>query len=270
MSRDEGLTFWDHLDELRVVVIRVAVAVVVAAGVAYGFKDELFGFIFAPKSSDFLTYQLLDRLGALELFGSNGGGVDNFSIEIINTQLAMQFMTHIRVSVYAGLLCVLPYVLYELFRFVSPALYKSERQGAVRVVGWGYVMFVMGAALSYFVIFPFTLRFLATYQVSADVNNLISLDSYIDTFMMLGVMMGVVFEMPILSWLLAKMGVLSADFMRNYRRHSIVALLVIAALITPTTDVVTLLIVTLPMYMLYELSIGIVALATRRKGVDNC
>ncbi len=263
-SRAEGQTFWEHLDELRWVILRVVVAIVVAAAVAYSFKDELFAVVFAPKSSDFITYQLLDKLGALSLFGSSGsssgGEVEAFEVTLINTQLTMQFMTHIKMAIYAGFLVVVPYLLYELFRFVSPALYRRERRGALRIVSWGYVMFIMGAALSYFLIFPFTLRFLASYQVSTDVNNYISLDSYIDTFMLLGLMLGVVFEMPILSWLLGKMGVLSAKFMRKYRRHAIVALLVAAAIITPTTDMVTLLIVTLPMYMLYEVSIWIVAI----------
>ena len=151
----------------------------------------------------------------------------------------------------AGVLCTSPYILYQLFRFVSPALYDNERRYAVRVVGGGYTMFTLGVLVSYFLIFPLTFRFLGTYQVSGDVDNLISLDSYISTLVMMCIAMGIVFEIPILSWLFAKLGFLSADFMRKYRKHAIVIILVIAA-------VITLSLVTLPMWMLYEVSIWIV------------
>ena len=158
----------------------------------------------------------------------------------------------------AGVLCTSPYILYQLFRFVSPALYDNERRYAVRVVGGGYTMFTLGVLVSYFLIFPLTFRFLGTYQVSGDVDNLISLDSYISTLVMMCIAMGIVFEIPILSWLFAKLGFLSADFMRKYRKHAIVIILVIAAVITPTSDVFTLSLVTLPMWMLYAVSIWIV------------
>ena len=158
----------------------------------------------------------------------------------------------------AGVLCTSPYILYQLFRFVSPALYDNERRYAVRVVGGGYTMFTLGVLVSYFLIFPLTFRFLGTYQVSGDVDNLISLDSYISTLVMMCIAMGIVFEIPILSWLFAKLGFLSADFMRKYRKHAIVIILVIAAVITPTSDVFTLSLVTLPMSRLYEVSIWIV------------
>lgn len=166
---------------------------------------------------------------------------------------------------YAAFLLVFPYVLYELFRFVSPALYARERKYAFRVVGSGYVMFMLGAALSYFLIFPLTFRFLGTYQVSSEVENQIVLESYIGTMMMLNLMMGIVFEIPVLSWLFAKMGFISASFLRKYRRHAVVILLVIAALITPTADIVTLILVGLPMYLLYEVSILVVTATIRNK-----
>jgi len=123
------------------------------------------------------------------------------------------------------------------------------------MVGGGYAMFALGVIVSYFLIFPLTFRFLGTYQVSGDVDNLIALDSYISTLVMMCLAMGIVFEIPILSWLFAKLGFLSADFMRKYRRHSYVAILIIAAIITPTSDIFTLLVVSLPMGMLYEISI---------------
>ncbi|MFI3285953.1 MAG: twin-arginine translocase subunit TatC [Rikenellaceae bacterium] len=263
MENDKlSATFWDHLDELRGVIIRIAVAVVVVAAAAFSFKDQIFAIIFAPQSSDFVTYTLFE--GFSSLFSGGDGSVENFSIEVINTQLTQQFTTHITVSVWVGILLVFPYILFELFRFVSPALYSHERNYAFWVVSWGYVMFLMGVALSYFMVFPLTFRFLATYQVSGNVANLIELNSYIGTLMTLSVMMGLVFELPILCWFFAKLGFISAQLMRSARRYAVIALLVIAALITPTADAVTMLLVAAPMYLLYEASILIVALTTRR------
>ena len=158
----------------------------------------------------------------------------------------------------AGVLCASPYILYQLFRFASPALYDNERRYAVRMVGGGYAMFSLGVLISYFLIFPLTFRFLGTYQVSGEVDNLIALDSYISTLVMMCLAMGIVFEIPILSWLFAKLGFLSADFMRSYRKHAVVIILIVAAIITPTSDVFTLSLVALPMWVLYEVSILIV------------
>ena len=153
----------------------------------------------------------------------------------------------------------LPYILYLLFGFVSPALYVNERKYAVRLVVSGSVMFVLGLMLSYFLVFPLTYRFLSTYQISAIVENTVTIESYIDTLITLSFALGIVFEIPVLCWVLGKMGIISANMMRGYRRHVCVMLLVIGAIITPTSDVFTLLLVTLPMYLLYEMSIHIVA-----------
>lgn len=158
----------------------------------------------------------------------------------------------------AGILYTSPYILYQLFRFVSPALYENERRYVMRVVGGGYAMFCIGVLVSYFLIFPLTFRFLGTYQVSGDVDNLITLDSYISTLMLMSLTMGLVFEIPILSWLFAKLGFLTDRFMRRYRKHAIIIILAIAAVITPTSDVFTLSLVAFPMWLLYEMSILIV------------
>jgi sec-independent protein translocase protein TatC len=163
-----------------------------------------------------------------------------------------------KMALFAGFLCASPYIIYLLFNFISPALYENEKQYAVRLVGGGYVMFIMGVLLSYFVIFPFTFRFLGTYQVSEEVVNMIALDSYTDTFWTLSFLMGVVFEIPVICWLLAKFGLLKPEFMITYRRHAIVVILVAAAIITPTTDVFTLMLVAFPIWLLYEFSIFIV------------
>ena len=244
---DEGtnaLTFWDHLDVLRSSLIRMGVAIVILAIVAFAMKDLLFSVVLAPRSSDFITYQLL--------------GVDAFHINLMNTGLTEQFMIHMRTAIYAGLLLASPYILYELFRFVSPALYQNERRYAVWIVGAAYLMFLMGTLVNYFVVFPLTVRFLGTYQVSPDVANMLTLQSYIDTLLGMSLVMGIVFELPVVCGLMGRMGLINSHMMSQFRRHAIVAILVVAAIITPTTDVFTLFVVALPIYLLYELSIQIV------------
>ena len=240
----EGLTFWDHLDELRSVIIRILVITVLAAIVAFCFKDELFAIVLAPRTSDFITYRLM--------------GVESFSIHLMNTGLTEQFMIHMKTAFYAGILVASPYIIYLLFGFVSPALYDNERNYATAVVASGYGMFMLGTALNYLLIFPLTVRFLGTYQVSPDVANMLTLQSYMDTLIMMSLVMGVVFELPVVSWLLGKMGLVNRQLMRTWRKHAVVAILVVSAIITPTTDAFTLFVVALPIWLLYELSILIV------------
>jgi sec-independent protein translocase protein TatC len=247
---NEPQTFWDHLDVLRSSLIRIGVAIVVFATVAFCLKDELFSVVLAPRSSDFVTYKLL--------------GVEPFALHLMNTGLTEQFMIHVRTAIYAGLLVASPYILYELFRFVSPGLYQNERRYAVWIVGAAYAMFIIGTLVNYFVVFPLTVRFLGTYQVSPDVANMLTLQSYVDTLIGMSLVMGVVFELPVVCGLLGRMGLITNHMMSEYRRHAIVAILVVAAIITPTTDVFTLFVVALPIYLLYELSIQIVRCTNKR------
>lgn len=243
------MDFWDHLDELRTCLLKALVAVVLAAVVAFCCKDLLFYLVMAPSKPDFVTYRLFTRLTGVS---------DSFHVSLFNPELAQQFLVHMRVALWVGLLVVSPYVLYLLFHFVAPGLYVSERRYAVGAVGIGYLMFLLGVAINYFIIFPLTFRFLGTYQVSSDIPNQIALTSYIGMLLMLCLVMGVVFELPVLCWLLAKVGVLKARFMTHYRRHAIVAIVILAAVITPTGDAITLSAVALPIYMLYEISIAVV------------
>ena len=213
--------------------------------VAFAMKTEVFSVVLAPTKSDFITYRWFSQFG----------DIADFNLNLINTQLTSQFSVHMQVSIIIGIICVSPYILYSIFSFVSPALYENESKYARLLVVAGYIMFMIGVALCYFLIFPLTIRFLGDYQVSDDVANIITLSSYIDTLTMLTLMLGIVFELPILCMLLGKMGILTADFMKEYRRHAIVIILIVAAIITPTTDVMTLMLVTLPIYLLYEMSI---------------
>ena len=227
----------------------MGVVIVVFAVVAFCLKESLFSIVLAPRSSDFVTYRLL--------------GVEPFSIHLMNTGLTEQFMIHMRTAIYAGLLVASPYILYELFRFVSPGLYQNERRYALWIVGAAYLMFIVGTLTNYFVVFPLTVRFLGTYQVSPDVANMLTLQSYIDTLLGMSLVMGVVFELPVVCGLLGRMGLITNHMMAEYRRHAIVAILIVAAIITPTTDVFTLFVVALPIYLLYELSIQIVRITKR-------
>lgn len=263
-ANTENMSFWDHLDALRDALLK-SVVVAVACGVAaFCFKEQLFDVILAPQDDGFITYRLLNHVARL----AGADPSQPISIRLISTGLAEQFMIHMQTAFCAGFLCASPYILYQLFRFVSPALYEHERRYVVRVVGGGYAMFAVGVAVCYFLIFPLTFRFLGDYQVSSSVENLITLRSYVSAMLTMMLSIGVVFEIPVLSWLFAKLGFLTADFMRKYRRHAIVIILVVAAVITPTSDVFTLSLVALPMWLLYELSIFIVK-RTQRAGGSN-
>lgn len=250
---DQAKSFWDHLDELRTCLIRIIIVVLAGAIVAFAMKTEVFSIVLAPTKSDFITYRWFSQFG----------DIADFNLNLINTQLTSQFSVHMQVSIIIGIICVSPYILYSIFAFVSPALYENERKYARLLVVAGYIMFMIGVALCYFLIFPLTIRFLGNYQVSDDVANIITLSSYIDTLTMLTLMLGIVFELPILCMLLGKMGILTADFMKEYRRHAIVIILIVAAIITPTTDVMTLMLVTLPIYLLYEISILVVKMINK-------
>ena len=248
------MTFWEYLDALRAAIIKILTVTVVSGIVAFFFKEQLFALVLAPKEPGFVTYKVLYALSAL----TGSEAEDVFHVQLVSTGLAQQFVIHMKTAMCAGVILSSPYALYQLFRFVSPALYAHERRYVVRVVGYGYLLFLVGVAVSYFVVFPLTFRFLGTYQVSGEVANMITLDSYISTLMTLTLSMGIVFQIPVLSWMFAKLGFLSAAFMRRYRKHAVVLILSVAAVITPTSDVFTLLAVSAPMYLLFELSILIV------------
>ena len=254
MEENGGQTFWEHLDELRSALIRIICAGLLCGIVAFIFKEWLFNFILAPSKSNFITYRLFNSLSGL-----TGVEVEDFSVTMINTALAQQFIIHMKTAFIVGLLCASPYILYCVMHFIAPALYNAEKRLIFGVVGSGYAMFLMGMALCYLLIFPLTFRFLGTYQVSEEVTNMISLESYISTLTGMSFMMGIVFELPLICWLMAKMGILKATMMRNYRKHATVAILVVAAIITPTADAFTLALVSLPMYLLYEISIRVVS-----------
>ncbi len=250
-KEEDKLTFWDHLDVMRGALIRMASVTMMLAIVAFILKDQLFAIVLAPRSSDFVTYRLM--------------GTDAFCLHLINTGLTEQLMIHMRTAMYAGFLAASPYLLYELFRFVSPGLYQNERRYGARLIGGAYLMFLVGTLVNYFVIFPLTVRFLGNYQVSADVANMLTIQSYVDTLLGMSLVMGIVFELPVVCTMMGYMGLLTDAMMTTYRRHAFVVILFVAAIITPTTDAFTLFIVAMPIYLLYEISIWVVKMTNQNK-----
>jgi len=244
-------SFWEHLEDLRGSLIRMLVAALVFSVLAFCFKDLLFKLVLAPKDSSFFMYRLF------------GGG--DFSIQLMNVGLTEQFMIHLKTAFAFGVLMASPYIIYLLFDFVRPALYENERKHSFWLVMAAYLMFLVGVAVNYLFVFPLTVRFLGTYQVSGEVRNMLTLQSYMDTLLMMSLVFGIIFEIPVVSWLLARFGMLKAEWMTRYRRHAIVAILILAAIITPTGDAFTLIIVALPIWLLYELSV----LVVRRTGSDT-
>ena len=245
MAGEQEMTFWDHLDVLRSDIIRLLLVWIVCSVVAFCLKDQMFDIVLAPKDSSFISYRLI--------------GVQPYNIKLVNIGITEQFLIHMKTAMLFGVVAALPYLLYVLYRFVAPGLYVRERRYASRLIIAGYAMFMVGLLVNYFIVFPLTLRFLATYSVSAEVGNMLSLQSYMDTLLMMSLTFGIVFEIPVLSWLLAVFGLLKAEWMRRYRKHAFVAVVIIAAVITPTSDAFTLAIVSLPIWLLYEASVLIVA-----------
>ncbi len=252
----ELLTFGGHLDVLRRMLFRI-IGITLGLGIAiFYFKDEAFDWLLAPGRWDFVTYRALNRLCQ---WAGIDFGFSEFHVNLISTELAGQFMTHLSTSVMLALLLASPYIVFELFRFIAPALYEKERKYSMWLVVTIYLLFILGVAMSYYVIFPISFRFLGTYQVADAVTNQITLSSYVSSFVMLTLGMGAVFQIPIIVFFLSRIGILSDTVMRHYRRHAILIIFFLAAVITPSIDIFTLLLVAAPLCLLYEISIGVAA-----------
>ena len=265
MSEKE-LTFWDHLDELRRVLFRVlGVWFVLAIGYFIAMPYLFDNVILAPCHNDFIFYDLLRWIGQrLDL--QDEFFTQEFHVKLVNINLAAPFFVHMSTAFWMSVVTAAPYIFYEIWRFVSPALYPNERKGVRKALGIGTVMFFIGVLLGYFMVYPLTLRFLSTYQLSAAIENQISLNSYIDNFMMLVLCMGLAFSghsadlripgvLAMVTWLLSLLGLVHKTFLRKYRRHAVVIIVIASAIITPTGDPFTLTVVAVPLYLLYELSI---------------
>lgn len=247
MTENTNKSFWEHLDDLRALLMRLIITVAVATVGCFCLKDELFGVVLAPSRPDFIIYRLLSGLGSPDL--PDG---------LVNTTLGGQLMTHFKVAMGAGLVISAPINIFLIARYLAPALYPNEKRAMATAFSWGTVLFYAGMAAAYFIVFPLAYQFLANYEVSDEVSNLFTLESYIDNMLLLVLLMGVLFELPIVAVLLSKVGLVTSSLMKRYRRHAILAIVTAAAIITPTTDIVTLSIVSLPICLLYEVSVHLV------------
>lgn len=245
------LTFGGHLEVLRRMLFRIIAVVMVLAVVIFCFKDKTFELLLAPSQWDFVTYRYIEKF--LHRLGSNFT-FNQFHINLIATELSSQFMTHISTALYLALLGASPYILIELFRFITPALYENEKKYSVQVAITMYLLFIVGVLMSYFVLFPISFRFLGTYSVSGMVESNITLKSYISTFTTLTLVMGLVFQLPVIAFFLGKLEVVTSSMLKHYRKYAFLVIMVMAAIITPP-DLMTLVLVTIPLYLLYEVSI---------------
>lgn len=250
-SSNEFLSMGEHLEVLRKMLFRIISVVFIFAAIIFCFKKETFSILLAPHNYDFCTFHFIESF--LNRIGWDFHFTE-YHIPLISTELSSQFMTHITVSCILAVLLASPYILFELFKFISPALYDSEKRYSYLVASIIYALFILGVLMSYFVLFPISFQFLATYQVDEEIVSTITLDSYVSTFSTLTFLMGVVFQLPVLAFILGKMGLIDAQLLRKYRAYAFVLIMFIAAVITPP-DIFTLILVTIPIYGLYELSI---------------
>lgn len=253
-SQDKEMTFWDHLEDLRGALFRSVIAIVVFGITAFIFKGIIFDhIILAPKNNDFITFRLLCKLG--KMLSLDSFCFKTASINLINIELAGQFMSHLMISIIVGLMVSIPYIVWEFWRFIKPGLTENERKntrGAVFIIS---MLFLTGVLFSYFLVVPIMINFLGNYQVSASVINQIALTSYTSSVTMMTLIMGLIFEFPILVVFLTKIGILTPSLLKKYRKHTFIAILIIAGLITPSPDIFSQLIVAVPLYGLYEISL---------------
>ena len=254
-NNEKEMSFLEHLEVLRWHLIRSALAIVILAVTAFIFNDFIFNtIILAPKSPSFITNDLLCRLGAY--FQMESLCINSKPFQVININMAGQFSTHIMVSMIAGLIVAFPYIFWEIWSFIKPALHSNEKKHARGTVFFSSVLFLIGVLFGYYVIVPLSVHFLGSYTVSNQVLNQINLSSYISTVSSVVLASGVVFELPIVIFFLTKAGLVSPSFLKKYRKHALVVILIIAAIITPP-DVFSQILVSLPLIMLYEVSIVI-------------
>lgn len=252
------MSFFDHLEALRWHLIRAAIAVVTLSIVAFLNYDFIFKIIMGPSRPDFWTYRMMCKLG-------DGFCITKFNAEIINTEVAGQFMLQINSSVIIGIILSIPYILWEIWRFIKPALLEQERKAASGFVLWASLLFLVGILFGYYVIAPESVSFLANYSVSNEIKNTFTITSYLSMVVTITLIIGIVFELPMLIFILASLGILTGTFMKRTRRYAIVILLILGAVISPSPDFVTTMIATLPLFVLYEVGIVVASVVEKRR-----
>ena len=251
----DEMSFLEHLEELRWHLVRSVLAIFIIAIVAFIYHDVIFDIIIlGPKHPEFLTNRLLCQLG--EIVNIPALCINTKPFEIINIKMAGQFTTHITVSLISGIILAFPYIFWEFWLFFKPALYSSEKQHARGAVLFASLLFITGVLFGYFVIVPLSVHFLGSYNVSNEVTNQINLMSYIGTVTSITLASGLIFELPIISFFLTKIGLINPRFLRKYRKHAVIVILLLAAIITPP-DIFSQILVCLPLLFLYEVGIFI-------------
>ncbi len=254
-TEQQEMTFLEHLEALRWHLVRSILAVAVIAAGAFIFKDIIFNHILiAPKTPDFITNRTLCSLG--NLIGIRALCINSEPFQLININMAGQFTTHIMVSFFVGIILAFPYLVFEMWRFISPALYDKEKNYARGGVFYVSLLFLLGIVFAYFVIIPLSVHFLGSYSVSHEVINQINLLSYITTVSSIALAAGLIFELPVLIFILSKLGLVTPEFLKKYRRHALVIVLALSAIITPP-DVFSQILVAFPLMFLYEIGIRI-------------
>ena len=252
-SEGNNMTFLEHLEELRWHLIRSFSAVIIVAIIAFIFHEIVFDkIILAPKNPSFYTNRILCLLG--QKVDIPKLCINTKSFQIISIKMAGQFTMHITTSIFAGIIVGFPYIFWEFWRFLKPALYENEAKHSRGAVTISSLLFLAGVLFGYFVICPLSVHFLGSYNVSAEVLNQINLKSYIGTVTSVTLAAGVTFELPVLIYFLSKAGLVTPEFLRKYRRHSVIVILLLAATITPP-DIFSLILVTFPLLILYEAGI---------------
>lgn len=257
------MSFLEHLEELRWHIIRSVVIIAVFAVVAFILKDFIFNqVIFKPKMPEFWTNRMMAKLG--ELVGTDVLKINQKPLKLISLKMADQFMLHFMVSIIVGLIVAAPFVFFEIWRFIKPALYDKEKKHASGAVFFTSLLFMVGILFGYFIIVPLSIDFLTTYSVSTEVENQINMRSYISTVTSITFASGFIFLLPIFSFFLSKVGILTPKFMINYRRHAYVIMFLVAAIITPP-DVFSQIMVAIPLLFLYEISIFISKVVVKKR-----
>lgn len=241
MTQTGEMTFWDHLEDLRGSIFRMLAVYASAVVALFFFKGFLFdSLILAPSKPDFFLYKLL--------------GAD-FSMTLVNIEVAAQFLIHMKITLIVGLIVTFPFLIYEVWRFIAPALYEKEKKVVRGAFAFASILFYAGVVVGYAVVFPLMLNFFSGYQVSPEISNTFSLTSYISLFTSLVLTFGIVFEFPTVVAVLSSLGVLTRQTLKSFRKHAICAVLILAAIITPSGDPFSLLVVSVPLYLLYEFGI---------------
>jgi len=263
-SMEAEMSFFDHIEELRWHLVRSSIAIIVITIGVFAFYDEIFdGIIMGPSKTNFWTYRIMCELGTW--LHRPGMCIDKINVQLINTEMAGQFTLQINSSLLIGVTLGFPYLLWELWRFIKPALHEKERKAASGFVFYASFLFALGVLFGYFVISPMSIKFLSGYTVSSKIQNLFSIDSYISSVATLTLATGAVFELPILIYILANLGILTAKIMKSTRRYAIVIILIIAAVVTPTPDMLTMTVVSIPLFVLYEVGIVVAGVVEKRK-----